>query len=162
MMGINYRASPIVFDEIHQVDTGVLPDPYDSGSEINAGDRAPDAPELVDLRGETTSLFKIFGYTYHTALVFARDIAAAKPILEGLKAYGDKVKTVVIVPQGSSIPAGDIQADYVLEDKAGHAYHAYIDAEKPCTTVVVRPDSYIGAIVSDDGGIRKYFEKIYL
>lgn len=162
MLGINYRASPVVLDTIHEVNTAALPDPYESGVEVNAGDRAPEAPELLDSKGEATSLFKIFGYTWHTALLFAQDVGAAKLTLEQLKTYGDKVKTVIIVPKGSSVPAEDLGADYVLEDKAGHAYKAYLDSERPCTAVVVRPDSYIGAIVSDGEGVRKYFEKVYL
>ena len=157
MLGINYRPSPIVLDTVHKVNLGAMLDPYDSGVEVNAGDRAPEAPELVDGKGEVTSLYKIFSFTRHTALIFTEDIASAEPILKQLKTYGDKVKSVVIAPQGASI-----SAEGVLEDKAGHAYKAYIDAERQVTAVIIRPDSYIGAIVAGEGDIAKYFEKVYL
>ena len=144
-------------DTVHKVNLDAMLDPYDSGVEVNAGDRAPEAPELVDGKGEVTSLYKIFSFTRHTALIFTEDIASAEPILKQLKTYGDKVKSFVIVPQGTST-----SAEGVLEDKVGHAYKAYIDAERQVTAVIIRPDSYIGAIVAGEGDIAKYFEKVYL
>ena len=165
MLGINYRFSPIVLDTVHKVDNNATSDPYETSGEVCAGDRAPDAPELRILKGgpgDEPSLYKIFSYTRHTALLFIRDANIARSIVDQLKVYGDRVAVVVIVPQGFVISAQDLAADCVLEDEAGHAYTAYLDLERPFTAIIVRPDTYIGAIVGDGEGLHKYFGKIYL
>ena len=79
-----------------------------------------------------------------------------------LKVYGDRVRIVIILSQGTRAPVDISEADYILEDTVGHAYKAYIDNDRPFTVVIVRPDTYIGAIASDESAIVQYFEKIYL
>lgn len=165
MLGINYRPSPIVIDTVHRVDKEAIFDPYNSGMDINAGDRAPEAPGLFEIKGgkgETVSLFKVFNYVQHTALIFTQDIPAVTSVISKLKVYGDRVRTVIILSQGTRAPVDISEADYILEDTVGHAYKAYIDNERPFTVVIVRPDTYIGAIASDESAIVQYFEKIYL
>ncbi|KAH9911199.1 uncharacterized protein B0H18DRAFT_385348, partial [Fomitopsis serialis] len=79
-LGINYRWSSILVDEIHAVDAEEAKretvDAYGAlgGDGLHAGDRAPDAPALVDLKSggaEPTSLFNIFAPTHHTVLLSA-------------------------------------------------------------------------------------------
>ncbi len=57
-------------------------DRYRSGDDdvVLAGDRAPDAPG-----GEETSLYKLFGLTFHTVLVFVRTSVA------GLDGYPEHI-----------------------------------------------------------------------
>ena len=57
-------------ETVHKVNLGAMLDPYDSGVEVNA----PDAPELVDGKGEleVTSLYKVF--SFNTRLAHCVDI----------------------------------------------------------------------------------------
>lgn len=84
-LGVNYRWSSIVVEEeLHGQQTATagggseedidhpLIDPYNpkGDGKLHTGDRAPDAPGLVNVTtNESTSLFRIFGYTYHTVLL---------------------------------------------------------------------------------------------
>ncbi|PBK99861.1 hypothetical protein ARMGADRAFT_1008343 [Armillaria gallica] len=157
-LGVNYRASPVIVDET-PVEGEEAVDPYQSGNDgtIRGGDRAPDAPGLVFINDSSrkTSLFDVFGSSYHTVLVFSDENSA---VLDALKSYpAGIVKSVVIVPQQ---PAGTISADYVLVDGDGHAYKHYKIAEKITKVVVVRPDGIIGALVTGVDGLKRYFKEI--
>ncbi|KAF8712019.1 hypothetical protein AX14_013154 [Amanita brunnescens Koide BX004] len=74
MLGVNYRWSPIVIDEITKA--GPV-DAYRALDEstLVAGDRAPDAPGLTVVKADAevaeTRLFDLFKATYHTVLVFS-------------------------------------------------------------------------------------------
>ncbi|KAK0188554.1 FAD binding domain-containing protein [Armillaria mellea] len=144
--GVNYRNSSIVVDET-PVEGDETVDPYRSGNDgtIRGGDRAPDAPGLVFVnRTHKTSLFEIFGSSYHTVLIFSGDHTA---VLDTLKYY----------------PAGIINiisADYVLVDGDGYAYKHYNMAGKLTKIVVVRPDGMIGGLVRDVYGLKQYFNGI--
>ncbi|KAK0466827.1 FAD binding domain-containing protein [Desarmillaria tabescens] len=136
-------------------------DPYRSGSDgtIRGGDRAPDAPDLVFVNdfSRKTSLFDVFGSSYHTVLIFSGGNTA---VLDALKSYPTgAVKSVVIVPQQ---PTGPILADYVLVDGDGYAYKHYNIAEKVTKVVVVRPDGIIGALVIGVDGMKQYFKGIFI
>ncbi|KAK0214864.1 FAD binding domain-containing protein [Armillaria fumosa] len=157
-LGVNYRSSPIVVDEA-PVKGEELVDPYRSGDDgtVRGGDRAPDAPGLIfvdDLKRET-SLFDIFGSSYHTVLVFSEDNTA---VLDALKIYtAGIIKSVVILPKK---PTGAILADYVLVDGDGYAYKHYNMVEKLTKIVVVRPDRMIGGLVRGVDGLKQYFNRI--
>lgn len=99
MLGVNCRTSPIAVDDFAPSSTpgvAVLHSAYGNIQEgiLHAGDRAPDAPDLVlvanfnraassapgisTLRAKglgSTRLFDIFAPTYHTVLIFAPGLA---------------------------------------------------------------------------------------
>ncbi|PCH36577.1 monooxygenase [Wolfiporia cocos MD-104 SS10] len=169
-LGINYRWSPIVRDErtpyIHPADTQPI-DVYGAegggASVLRAGDRAPDAPGLVDNRqpdAEPTKLFRIFGVTHHTVLIFSRDAAQIRAVLDAVKEYPpNTMKTVTIYPQGTSTIPTTLNADYIVTDRDGHAYNGYNMTDSATTTiVVVRPDGVVGGIVFGVEGLQKFFQ----
>ncbi|KAK0501625.1 monooxygenase [Armillaria luteobubalina] len=157
-LGVNYRSGPIVIDETLVKDEEVI-DPYHSGDDgmVRGGDRAPNAPGLIfvdDLKRET-SLFDIFGSSYHTILIFSEDNTV---VLDALKNYpAGIIKSVVILPKK---PTGVISADYVLVDGDGYAYKHYKMVEKLTKIVVVRPDGMIGGLVRNVDGLKEYFNRI--
>ncbi|PCH36582.1 monooxygenase [Wolfiporia cocos MD-104 SS10] len=148
-LGINYRWSPIVRDErtpyVHPADKEQL-DVYGAEggdtSVLRAGDRAPDAPGLVDNRqpdAEPTKLFSIFGVTYHMVLIFSSDTTQVRAVLDAVKEYPPcTVKTVAIHPQGTSTVTTFEDADYVVTD--------------------LRPDGVVGGIVFAVDGMQKFFQ----
>ncbi|KAK0466823.1 FAD binding domain-containing protein [Desarmillaria tabescens] len=157
--GVNYRGSPIIVDE---AGTPESVDPYRSGEggELRAGDRAPDAPGLVSLKGEKTRLFDIFRTSYHTVLVFSDAGLEVKEIRDLLKAYPvGTVNSVVILPQNDA-PIGDgSSVDFVVTDGEGYAHKHYNGRNG---VVVVRPDGMIGALVGGVDGLKQYFKGIFL
>lgn len=74
------------------------------------------------------------------------------------------VRTVVIYAKGSTLDNNDTvkRADIVMEDRAGHAFDAYGSEEGESRIVVVRPDGYIGAIVKDAEGVKRYLRKVFV
>ncbi|KAK0466837.1 FAD binding domain-containing protein [Desarmillaria tabescens] len=152
-LGVNYRGSPIVVDETPVKGEETI-DPYRSGNDgtIRGGDRAPDAPgpHFVNDPTRKTSLFDIFGLSYHTHCCFGCSEELTPPGI---------VKTVVILPQK---PTGVVSADYVLVDGDGYAYKHYNMAEKLTKIVVVRPDGMIGGLVDGKDGLKQYFSGILL
>ncbi|PPQ97699.1 hypothetical protein CVT26_001882 [Gymnopilus dilepis] len=164
MLHMHYRKGPLTLDTIHQ--KGVKYS-YATGITVRAGDRAPDAPGLVHLKGKEgpDKLFDIFGATYHTVLVFAENLNLSEPFIKELQGYpAVTVKSVVILPKGTpSVDATSSMADYVVEDGGEHGRHAYIekDSTRPVTVVIVRPDSYIGAMVDKETDVHEYFSNIF-
>ncbi|KAK0438015.1 FAD binding domain-containing protein [Armillaria borealis] len=157
-LGVNYHGSPIVVDET-PVKGEEAVDPYRSGDDgtVRGGDRAPDAPGLISVNDpkHETSLFDIFGSSYHTVLVFSEDNTA---VLDALKNYPAGIlKSVVILPQK---PTDVISADYVLVDGDGYAYKHYNMVGKLTKIVVVRPDGMIGGLVRGLDGLKQYFNRI--
>ena len=165
-LDINYRWSPIVFDYRGEGDldeetlkargyTGYLGEP------VRAGDRAPEAPGLVDATSKETSLFQVFKANVHTLLLFVPEGA------------GDKAKEIVDAAQASSlagtlnfvllgregVPAA-IEGVTTYHDKEGYAYKGYGVDDEALTVVVVRPDGYIGAFVQDVDGLKTYISRI--
>ncbi|WP_433935375.1 FAD-dependent oxidoreductase [Sorangium cellulosum] len=119
--------------EVHQLDLGypesslAMKTPERSGG-ILAGDRAPDAP-VRGAAGVPTRLFKLFQGPHWTLLGYGLDrLSAVKP-RPGLHIHAVG-------------PHGDIV------DDGGHLRAAY--GVSPGDWVLVRPDGYIGAIVSSD------------
>jgi 2-polyprenyl-6-methoxyphenol hydroxylase-like FAD-dependent oxidoreductase len=119
--------------ETHQLDLGYseaalsLERPVRT-SGLRAGDRAPDAP-IRGAAGAPTRLFKLFQGPHWTLLGYEVDRVAVHQPRNGLR-----IHTV-----GA---CGDII------DEGGHIRDGY--GLKPRDWVLVRPDGYIGAIVSSD------------
>ncbi|KAG1862619.1 FAD binding domain-containing protein [Suillus subluteus] len=166
MLGINCRFSNIVLDEFaipgKPINAyGVL----DEGN-LEAGDRAPDAPNMLQVgRGESDvkTLFGLYRPSYHTVLVFAPSLAGATPILGALEAYDKSVvRSAVVLPSSAiGVPVA-APADLVLVDQDGHAYSAYLIEVGQTKVFVIRPDGVIGAIVHGAEGVKKYFSGIFL
>ncbi|WNJ93909.1 FAD-dependent oxidoreductase [Bosea sp. 685] len=132
--------------EVHQLDLGyagaslALEKP-ERGGGLLAGDRAPDAP-IRGAAGQATRLFELFKGADWTLLGYEveRDAVPSRPGLS-IHMLG---------------PRGDIL------DEGGHLRDAY--ALTPGDWVLVRPDGYVGAIVSSSevGGLETYLRNVGL
>jgi len=161
MYGVNYRHSDIVLEErdtTPQDAEDLLAHVY-SGYEglgtLHAGDRAPEAPGLIPYGTDReTSLLTLFKPSLHSVLVFL----AEDDNVDGLASRypKDAVQTFII----SRKDLGPVEGGIGLVDREGHAYNAYLVEEGVTTIVVVRPDTFIGAIVKDTAGVDRYFSKI--
>ena len=167
MLGVNYRWSPIVIDEVTKAEPVNSYRALDE-STLVAGDRAPDAPGLTIVKAGAqvaeTRFFDLFKATYHTVLVFGPDVDSAEDIIGALSLYPrDITRVVVVLPQetvvtgSSTVTSG---ADFVI-DAAGHAYRAYLTEKGEKKVVVVRPDGVVGAIVRGPEGVKAYLGKIF-
>ncbi|KAG1870469.1 FAD binding domain-containing protein [Suillus tomentosus] len=166
MLGINYRFSHIVLDEFaipgKPINAyGVLDEEH-----LEAGDRAPDAPNLVQVgagESDVKTLFSLYRPWYHTVLVFAPSHADAVPILGALEAYDTSVvRSAVVLPSSASVTSVASPADFVFVDQEGHGYSAYLVEAGQTRVFVIRPDGVIGAIVRGTEGMKKYFSGIFL
>ncbi|KAH9834093.1 monooxygenase [Rhodofomes roseus] len=172
--GINYRWSSIVFDERFQAidaqgaEAAAL-NPYgtEGDSILRAGDRAPNATGLVrvgqDAQSQTTDLFSVFGPTHHTALIFGGGAAGIRAIIKSLQVCPPGALFTVIVSPGAdsvALNAAD-GGDAVLHDGDGTAYAGYGMSEYQTYVVIVRPDGVVGATVSGEEGVRKYFGAVF-
>ena len=168
MLGVNYRYSSIVIDEVTKAEPVSSYRVLDE-STLVAGDRAPDAPGLSVVKAGAqvaeTRFFDLFKATYHTVLVFGPDVGSAGDIIDTLSSYSrDIIRIVVVLPQGavatepSTITSG---ADVVV-DTAGYAYRAYLTEKGEKRVAVVRPDGVAGAIVRGAEGVKAYVEKIFV
>ncbi|KAG0694761.1 FAD binding domain-containing protein [Suillus ampliporus] len=169
MLGINCRFSNIVLNEFTTPAEGKGINAYQALDEghLEAGDRAPDAPNMLQVqRGESDvkTLFDLYRPWYHTVLVFAPSLADVTPILGALEACDKRVvrKAVVLPSSAPVVPVASPCADVVLVDKEGYAYSAYLVEANQTKVFVIRPDGVIGAIVRGAEGAKKYFSKIFL
>ncbi|EIW82601.1 hypothetical protein CONPUDRAFT_151675 [Coniophora puteana RWD-64-598 SS2] len=129
MHGVNYRSSSIVLEERNSG----LPQAPAYGDMVEgddkvlvAGDRAPDAPALVDGKGKKHRFFDLFKMTHHTALIFAPSVDSAKPFSDALATcVGGTVKPVVVLPQAASISSIDEFNALIVSDGEGYAYLGY-------------------------------------
>lgn len=194
-LGINYRWSSLLFDERrkdaretaaedeeyyhdydfdghgHDGDEEEVLDAYGLQADgmLRAGDRAPDAPRLIDMRDtrrtaartKTWHLFDVFGPTHHTVLIFAEATRRWAQVLKSLSSYPrGTVSPVLIVRRGQVVPAADAaHAKYVLEDNGGYAHETYV-LDGRYGVVVVRPDGVIGAIAKGADGMKWYLHGI--
>ncbi|KAM6496527.1 FAD binding domain containing protein [Amanita muscaria] len=189
-LGVNCRWSSIVFDE-RKKDTredeenyhfDISDDEEEEEEEVldaygleidgtlTAGDRAPDAPGLIDMRDtrkttpspKTWRLFQLFGPCYHTVLVFVGATRRWASVLRFLSSYPKGlVYTALISRRGNLVPAADASyADFAFEDRNGHAHDVYVYDDK-YGIVIVRPDGVVGAIVKGTEGIEWYFHGIF-
>lgn len=118
--------------EVHQLDTGyrasslALKKPSRERGVV-AGDRAPDAP-ILGAAGQPRRLFDLFAGPHWTLLGYETDRNGVRPLtglhIHTFGAYGD------------------------LIDQSNHFRNGY--GVSPGDWVLVRPDGYIGAIVSSD------------
>lgn len=168
MYGINYRCSDIVLEERDKSHFDAEDaksyafQGYEGLGSLRAGDRAPEAPGLTSASGlgAATSLYALFSPYLHTILIFAPpnafdDVEAA---VDAVCAYPTvAVQTFVISRE--AIPHA-ITKTTVLVDHEGYAWRAYMTGKQNITFVVVRPDTFIGAIVTDNSGVGRYFSKI--
>ncbi|KAJ3717759.1 FAD binding domain-containing protein [Lentinula raphanica] len=148
-LGINYRASTLVLDEKY-ADTAEIPDPYRSGEDgtVRGGDRAPDAPSLTHLGANGDA---------------PRKKNTVTETSEALRKYpSDYLKSVLVLPRTDTSNSSSNLVDMTLVDTEGWAYKNYAVAVETPTVIIVRPDGYIGALVTSGGsGIRKYFSAIF-
>ncbi|PCH36613.1 monooxygenase [Wolfiporia cocos MD-104 SS10] len=164
-LGVNYRWSSIVVDERTPASPEDVIDAYGSAvsGPLRAGDRAPDAPGLWTTQGET-SLFRVFGPTHHTALIFlgseGQDFAGR--VLEEIRTYPvGTVRPVIVYLKGTKDISVLSGADLMVYDRDGHAYANYgVDLRHP-TVCSVRPDGVTGGIVLGVEGIVRYFARIF-
>lgn len=166
MYGINYRYSDIVLEErdtksqdkeqaIAHAFSG-----YEGLASLRAGDRAPEAPGLIDSSMQETSLLAIFKPTAHTILVFTaegKEQLTAEVIASATKYPEGTVQTLLILSEES----GTFTSLTELVDRDGHAHRAYLVEKDKVNIVLVRPDGFIGAIVMDATGVERYFANIF-
>lgn len=167
-LGVSYRWSSIVRDELREgeqsemASTVVEPeDVYGQNPQnrLHAGDRAPDAPELVSVKtGESTELFKLFKPTRHTVLVL--DAAVVKDVVARASTYPEgSVRVVVVLPRGQDTREADPNLDFYA-DTQGHAHRTY-GAAAGAEIAIVRPDGVVGGLLKGVDGVEKYFAKIF-
>ncbi|KAG2339394.1 hypothetical protein BDR05DRAFT_1003357 [Suillus weaverae] len=170
MLGVNYRFSSIVLDEFATPAEGRPINAYgvlDEGH-LEAGDRAPEAPEMLQVGcGESgvKTLFGLYRPWYHTVLVFSPSLADSSPVLGALEAYDKSVVlSAVVLPLSAALTLMPVPspADLVLVDQQNHAYSAYLVEAGQTKVFVIRPDGVIGAIVHGAEGVKKYFSGIFL
>ncbi|KAF5338052.1 hypothetical protein D9758_014255 [Tetrapyrgos nigripes] len=186
-LGVNYRGSSLVLDERSEAEAGnklgdgELIDYYRAGEDgsVRAGDRAPDAPELLSLDPSVTTesssgqatimtrFFDIFKPQKHTVLVFCGSgHDDVQDLIQDLSGYpAGTVQTVLIHPQDAkhgSGPEKSLKVDYALVDQGGYAYKHYLVDEAKGGVVIVRPDGWIGGLVNDVAGVKRYFGKIFV
>jgi len=174
MLGINYRWSSIVVDE--RTPKEETPgDPYGVlasgvGDVVRAGERAPDAPGLIVLRPgvgtgpqqETTSLFNIFGPSYHTALIFSDGTEKAEKIASHLGVYPPELlRKVLVYGDGIHSQATFDNTDVSVVDRDGQAHGGYQVQKDEFLVIIVRPDGVIGGIVRGTNGVMCYFDGVF-
>jgi len=164
-LGVNYRGSKVIVDDSPQATEDEVIDPYRSGEDgqVRAGDRAPDAPDLVDSEGHAFCIYDLFKTTHHTLLLFSSDLKLVQSALNVVKDKDTLFKKVVILPKGSKAEQYGLidGVDHVLEDSHGHAYEGYNISSKDLPVVVVRPDGWIGATVACEEGLQRYLRAVF-
>ncbi|VDB99722.1 unnamed protein product [Peniophora sp. CBMAI 1063] len=168
-LGVHYRWSSIVRDELKEGEqnglTSTIVEPEDvygtdSPDRLHAGDRAPDAPELVDLKtGESTQLFKILKPTRHTILIL--DSTFTEAVYSLLTSYPkDSIRIVVALPQGQNAEETITNHD-VYVDTQENAHRAY-GSSAGVSIAIIRPDGVVGGLLKGADGVQKYFAKLFL
>ncbi|KAI0039055.1 hypothetical protein FA95DRAFT_1612889 [Auriscalpium vulgare] len=170
MLGVHYRWSSIV-EGSQEVwpgeDADYQQQPHSDGAvdHLHAGDRAPDAPNVIDARtGDSRRLFDLYKVSRHTVLIFSDQRDQVASLVERIRLYPDAtVTSVVIYAYEASIEVPDTTgADIVLHDKSGHAYRGYgVIAGEPVHLAIVRPDGIIGGLARDLEGLSLYFSRIF-
>jgi hypothetical protein len=167
--GVTYRGSPIVIDDIHTVADGQnkVIDPYSGGLDgrLCGGDRAPDAPGLIPLHGESESairtLFDLFGATYHTILIFSSDVPLITAVLEVVNRYPKGcITSAAIIPTSDKLKL-EGTPDHIFHDNAGYAYKHYHASPQGSKIVVVRPDGALGCVTESVQSVAQYFRGIF-
>ncbi|KAG1743422.1 hypothetical protein EDB19DRAFT_1827324 [Suillus lakei] len=123
MLGIHCCFSSIVLDEFATSVEGKPMNTYRilDETELEAGDRAPDAPKLLHVQSgesDSTTLFSLYRPWRHTVIVFAPSPADATVILVALEPYDKYVvrSAVILHSSAPAIPVASL-ADFVLLDQ---------------------------------------------
>ena len=165
-LGVNCRWSPIIVDEQPEAKDAAYAGAYleEDPSVLFAGDRAPDAPVAVCHANEVpkeTTLFKLFGPTHHTVLIFPNGDQDLQLLSDVLYKYpAGEVVSVAVYAKGTA-PAALAITDVVAIDHDGHAFSAYPPVAAEFRVVVVRPDGVVGAVVRGAAGVQQYFDGIF-
>jgi hypothetical protein len=112
----------VVLDEFAMLAEGR---PTNAYGVLKAGDRAPEAPKMLQVGCRESSVKTLFGLYrpwYYTVLVFSPSPADVSLILDALEAYG---RSVVVSAVASLTPDAS-PADLILIDQQGHAYSTYL------------------------------------
>ncbi|KAJ3718079.1 monooxygenase [Lentinula guzmanii] len=169
---VNYRWSSIIVDGRASAVADLVKNPYgnvmdaNGGGELEllrAGDRAPDAPDLL-LDNERTSLFKIFSPSWHTVLMFSS--FPVSKMQSSLDKYMNRglLRAYVVSRQAVQGDEGNqVQEIHgkLLVDTKGYAHKHYGVGPDTPTVVIVRPDGVVGAIALDDNDVVKYFSGVF-
>ena len=174
-LDVNYRWSDVVFDERYKQVEKKAEAYGTEGHDIRAGDRSPDAPGLIIVRGGSggegnkTRLFDIFKPTKHTILILLTDPDAKKSLslIQHVLSKIEKLApglftTALIIP--STTPDGDVPnvgVDYVLKDSDGHTFKNF-GLEGKSYIAIVRPDGIVGAFASDVAGVEHYLSLVFV
>lgn len=166
-LDVNYRWSDIVHDERYSGEVAEMHAYGIEGRAARAGDRAPDAPDLAccfskNGNDSITRLFDIFTMTKQTMLIFSDDLRTAEALLEAMSQFPEEsFQTALIYPSGSETEAPTTHPiDFIFTDTKGHAYVGY-GITSPSQVVIVRPDSWIGAVATGPEGVREYAKKVF-
>ncbi len=160
-LGVNYRDTAYIFDErTESIQVNSVRNPYGRGETLRAGDRAPDASALLDMRDASKAmrLFDLFSVACHTVLIFAAQCDGVLPFAEALEAYpSETIQRVIILPSSGS-ESFDIEG-LVLKDSMNHANSAYGTKSGVITVAAIRPDGVVGAIATSVEGLHRYFKQ---
>ena len=169
LLEVNYRFSPLALDI--RGDEGRTEDEmrslayvgYGPEGGVWAGDRAPEAPGLVDADGHETSLFRIFKPQVHTIMVFTLSNGVedenAVAVVKAAQTYPSDTVQVMILGR-AGVPAETGTAGR-YHDRDGHAFGAYRIEDGAPKVIVIRPDGYVGAFVRNAEGVQEYFTRVY-
>jgi len=108
-----------------------------------------------------TSVFNLLTHTKHTVLIFSTT-PDVQPVLTEVQRFpAEVIQSFIILPSTPTYMNAAASGATVLVDKEGHAYNGYIVAEGVLNVVIIRPDGFIGAIVTNATDIGKYFSKVF-
>ncbi|KAF9456365.1 FAD binding domain-containing protein [Collybia nuda] len=163
MLGINYRWSSIVVDETREPGTVSLDDLKEHsylgwGDQLSAGDRAPDAPGLIDKDGHVITLFDQLNPAKHTILLFSTKNVVALRETVAKSTPSNACQTVFVLTQDRDVTlVGD---EFVVVDRDGHLGRAYPQNSNDETSFIIRPDGFIGGVIKSIEGLEQYFFSI--
>ena len=167
MLGINYRWSSIIFEERGAStlnERSLKINSYGDYDNVGAGDRAPDAPNLRNLEsGQKTTLFDIINPARHIILIFVTDTTygLAKENIKIVDSLpSDSTKIVLITSKEPKASDIDKTSPAFFDSKGYARTHFKVDPDA-FTTVIIRPDGYIGGICKSAEGTKKYFSTIF-
>jgi hypothetical protein len=166
-LGVSYRWSSIVTDEQPKSSYGEKIMAYlpEDNMELRAGDRAPDASNLVCLdstKSASTSLFQILQPTRHTIVLFDPTPDQLSAVVSAFATISKELvqKIVIRTPEHTEI-LNPSNIDGIFVDTCGHANAAYHPAKQGFRMFIVRPDGVVGAIAREVSGLQKYFASVF-
>nr|GAT51657.1 predicted protein [Mycena chlorophos] len=159
MLGVNYAGSKIILGDGDATEPTAAYS-YKLGERVRAAYRAPDASGLVLADGTETTFFHLFSMARHTILVFGTTDATS--VVASLGKLPKHLFSVVrVLPKDTGAEQQTIDGVTVVRDTKGYAHDGYILPIDQSTIVVVRPDSVVGAVVSDASGVETYLKKVF-